>query len=79
MTSKERLRARAIGALTEILLGNHLVAEACLEALGAAGFHVIGPDITDDMARANGELPHNTTFSKRFLAMVAAGDLTKGL
>jgi hypothetical protein len=51
--------------------------DAALEALGAAGFTVLGPEFTDDMVRANAELPHNTSQKERFLAMVAASDLAR--
>ena len=50
---------------------------AAFDALGAAGFHVLGPEITDDIWRANNMLPHNASKTERFLAMVAAGDLTR--
>lgn len=58
----------------EDLIGDAI---AALAGLGAAGFKVLGPEITDDMWRANNMLPHNTPFKERFPAMVIAGDLTK--
>lgn len=50
---------------------------AAFDALGDAGFHVLGPEVTEEMGRANGELPHNVGTGGRFVAMARAGDLTK--
>jgi len=75
----EELRAKAIWVIEKAIwakkhLGN---ASDALDALGEAGFHVLGPQVSDEMMRAANELPHNTLRSGRFYAMVAAGDLTK--
>jgi hypothetical protein len=82
MTNREELKAKAIEVMMDGADAQprdfwraHFA--AAFDALGAAGFSIIGPDITDEMVRANGALPHNTPFGKRFLAMVAAADLTK--
>jgi hypothetical protein len=50
---------------------------AAFDALGAAGFHVLGPEVTEEMSRANGELPHNVGTGGRFVAMARTGDLTR--
>jgi len=51
--------------------------EAAFDAVGAAGFKVTWSIVTDEMARANSELPHNTSQEKRFLTMLMAADLTR--
>lgn len=75
--TREEMRAKAIEVLEKTLLGNLPLAEKCLHALGAAGLTVVGPDITDEMIRANQELPHNSPIKERFFAILAAGDLTR--
>jgi len=51
--------------------------EAAFDALGKTGFKVVGPDITDEMMRANRELMHNSPIKERFFAILDAGDLTR--
>ena len=77
--SHAELRTKAIKVMAEAIWANDRLREAekALDALGAAGFHVLGPEVTDEIWRANNMLPHNVSKTERFLAMVSAGDLTR--
>jgi len=50
--------------------------EAVLDALGATGFHVIGPEVTDEILDAADGIPISD-HAAVFLSMAAAADLTR--
>lgn len=60
--------------IRELLIEKMTVA---FDALSPAGFRVFGPEMTDEMLRADAELPHNSSRADRFFAMIEAGDLTR--
>lgn len=70
--TREKLRAEAIKVLECTLLGNFLMAEACINALGEAGFILLGPDLTMEMCDAGEE-----DLESMYFNMAAAGDLTR--
>jgi len=78
--SHAELRTKAIEVIAEGIWANDRLREAekALDALGAAGFPVLGPEVTEEMEDAAFRLLSQDPSDKtKFLAMVHAGDLTR--
>ena len=89
--TRDEMRAKAIEVMVESSRGQFctdgvwkIVMTEALDALGAAGFKVVGPEVTGEMHIAAKRLreadkakQRPTAWGTIFLAMAKAGDLTR--